>query len=167
VLGGCFPVSYRGSDQATGKMLQLSRDQWGCRFLQAKLDENPTYVTPILAELLENFAELMVGAHLIPSLFCLFQRSAKVFCYASESLLISMTESDFHCDVQIPLATTCVRRSSRRPRLLSAAPSSSKSCLLSSPSLTVRPHAMSISSSHHADCVFVRHARHTCGAEAD
>ena len=40
--------------------MQLSRDQWGCRFLQAKLDEAPEAVGIILEELLDYFSELMV-----------------------------------------------------------------------------------------------------------
>lgn len=47
-------------DQAIGRVMQLSRDQWGCRFLQAKLDEHPEAVGLILDELLDYFAELMV-----------------------------------------------------------------------------------------------------------
>eukprot|EP00698_Gefionella_okellyi_P001989 TRINITY_DN1186_c1_g1_i1.p1 TRINITY_DN1186_c1_g1~~TRINITY_DN1186_c1_g1_i1.p1 ORF type:complete len:539 (-),score=95.59 TRINITY_DN1186_c1_g1_i1:95-1711(-) len=46
-------------DQAVGRMHVLARDQWGCRFLQAKLDESPGNTTTVLEELFPHLPELM------------------------------------------------------------------------------------------------------------
>lgn len=46
-------------EQAIGRMHTLARDQWGCRFLQAKLDESPVAASAVLDELFPHLVELM------------------------------------------------------------------------------------------------------------
>jgi len=56
---GRFDTRVATLEQAVGRMYTFARDQWGCRFLQAKLDESPLAANLVLDELFPNLAELM------------------------------------------------------------------------------------------------------------
>mmetsp|Transcript_11391 Transcript_11391/g.19493 ORF Transcript_11391/g.19493 Transcript_11391/m.19493 type:complete len:1155 (-) Transcript_11391:68-3532(-) len=66
-------VKFSSFSEVTGRIVELARDQHGCRFLQTKLEEGQSYViNTIFEEVFESFVDLMTdpfGNYLCQKLF--------------------------------------------------------------------------------------------------
>jgi hypothetical protein len=87
------PRKYNSIEEVEGKIYELSKDQWGCRFLQKKIEENQNDdLEKIFSEVFEHMVELMTdpfGNYLCQKLveFCTEKQKTVIIKKVAESLV--------------------------------------------------------------------------------